>query len=144
MGKETTKPVAVALPHILGMEEVQYKAIYDYISVQQYPLGYTKSEKYVLCCCSKSYEVQGDKLVYKDRQADGSTLSRMVICSIESVHGVPSHCWWHRGRDATIGKIKECYYWPNYYKEVEEKLGVIAVATELGVIELAFLVSSFQ
>ena len=29
------------------MEEVQYKAIYDYISVQQYPLGYTKSEKYM-------------------------------------------------------------------------------------------------
>ena len=30
---------------------------------------------------------------------------------------------------ATIGKIKACYYWPNYYKEIEEKVGVaLAIA----------------
>ncbi len=26
------------------------------------------------------------------------------------------------GRYATIGKIKARYYWPNYYKDVEEKV----------------------
>ncbi len=28
----------------------------------------------------------------------------------------------HRGRDATIGKIEARYYWPNYYKDVEENV----------------------
>ena len=28
----------------------------------------------------------------------------------------------HKGQDATIAKIKQRYYWPNYYKEVEEKV----------------------
>ena len=28
----------------------------------------------------------------------------------------------HRGRDATVGKIKERCYWPYYYKEVGQKV----------------------
>ena len=30
----------------------------------------------------------------------------------------------HRGRDATIGKIKARYFWLNYYKDIEEKVRV--------------------
>ena len=30
----------------------------------------------------------------------------------------------HRRRDATVGKVKDRYYWPNFYKEVEEKVHI--------------------
>ena len=30
----------------------------------------------------------------------------------------------HRGRDVTMGKVKEIYRWPNFYKEIKEKVHV--------------------
>ena len=36
----------------------------------------------------------------------------------------------YRGRDATTGKVKERYYWPNFYKEIKEKVHIaVAQAT---------------
>ena len=32
-----------------------------------------------------------------------------------------------RGRDATIAKIKDCYYWPNYYKEIKGKVTLLLI-----------------
>ena len=108
------------------MDEQQFKAIFDYVSCQRYPDGYTKNEKYVLRRCCKNYKLQGKQLFYEDKLPDGSSFNRLVICGRREAERVFMECHLttggHRGRDATIGKIKRRYYWPNYYKEVEEKV----------------------
>ncbi len=108
------------------MDEERYLALLGYIKSQEYPAGLTKSEKYILRRASKSYEVVGDQLYYIDLNKDGSTFKRVVLHGRKEVDQVFMECHLsaggHRGRDATIGKIKARYYWPNYYKDVEEKV----------------------
>ena len=74
----------------------------------------------------KSYVVEGEQLFYVDKREDGSTFNRLVIRGREEAKRVFMECHLtagnHRGRDATVGKIKEHYYWPYYYKEVEQKV----------------------
>ena len=39
----------------------------------------------------------------------------------------------HRGRDATIGTIKARYYWPKYYKDIEENVRIGSDSISIGV-----------
>ena len=107
------------------MEDDQYNAISGYLESGAYPNGYEKSKKFVLRRSCKSYKLVGGKLYYKDQKADEKEHDRLVLKRNEADR-VFLECHLtaggHRGRDATIGKIKERYYWPNFYKEIEEKV----------------------
>ena len=108
------------------MDEEQYSSLLAYIKTGQYPADYCKSKKFVLRRCSKNYKVLGDLLYYVDRNKDGSTADRLVIRGIEEAERIFKECHLttggHRGRDSTINKVKARYYWPNYYKEIENKV----------------------
>ena len=110
------------------MEEERYSALLGYIKRQEYPAGLTKSQKYVLRRASKNYQVVGNQLHYIDLNVDGSTFKRLVLHGRKEVDQVFMECHLtaggHKGRDATIGKIKARYFWPNYYKDIEEKVRV--------------------
>ena len=108
------------------MDEEPYRAVFNYLKKKEYPSGYDKSQKYVLRRSSKTFVVDGEQLFYVDRRPDGSTFNRLVLRGRSESERVFMECHLtaggHRGRDATMNKIKERYYWPNYYKEVEEKV----------------------
>ena len=82
-----------------------------YIKRQEYPAGLTKSQKYILR--SKRYHVVGDQLHYIDLNVDGSTFKRFVLHGGKEVDQVfiEYHltAGGHRGRNATIGKVKARY-----------------------------------
>ena len=63
--------------------------------------------------------MQQGKLYYVDTKADGTTFDRIAY----EVDRVFLECHLTAGgHKGTIAKIKERYYWPNYYKEIEERV----------------------
>lgn len=88
------------------MEKRQFSAIFDYLTKQQYPSGFCKSQKHVLRRSSKNYKVEGNKLLYQDFRPDGFTFSWLVICGTEEAERVFMECHLtaggHKGSGATI------------------------------------------
>ena len=69
--------------------------------------------------------MEGEQLFYVDQREDGSTFNRLVIRGREEAERVFMECHLTAGGvgNGTVGKIiKERYYWPYYYKEVEQKV----------------------
>ena len=69
-----------------------------------------------------NFKVENEKLYYCDLNHDGTALNRLVLRKNGREGFLECHltAGGHKGRDATIQKIRERYYWPNYYKQIEE------------------------
>lgn len=108
------------------MDATKYSNLVHYLRDNKYSAGLTKQQRDVLRRCSKQYtfDVQSGSLFYVDLRKDGSTFKRMVIQEHEKVrvfdecHSSPFAG--HVGRDNTVQKIKERYYWPTYYQDTVE------------------------
>ena len=109
------------------MENEQFNAIGGYLESGAYQDGYKKLKKIILRRSCKSYKLVDRKLYYKDQKSNGKEHDRLVLKRNEADR-VFLDCHLtaggYRERDATVGKIKEQYYWPNLYKEIEEKVSI--------------------
>ena len=79
-------------------------------------------------CKKFEYDQQKDSLFYIDKQKDGSTLKRLVIKEEEKSR-VFEECHsadfsGHAGRNNTLKKVKQRYYWPDYYKDTVEMVRI--------------------
>ena len=79
---------------------------------------YEITEIYITKKLQKLQLLQG-KLYYKEQIEDGTDRDRLVVKRSEADR-IFLECHLtaggHRGRDATVGKVKQRYYWPNFYK----------------------------
>ena len=108
------------------MDSAKYRNILEYVKSQNYPAGFSKNQKLILrkFCKNFEYDDQADCLFYIDNRRDGSTLKRLVIKEDEKSR-VFEECHsadfsGHAGIDNSIRKIKQRYYWPDYYKDTVE------------------------
>ena len=78
-----------------------------------------------------SWNTKLQSLFYLDKQKYGTTLEGLVIKEdekarvFEECHS--SNFSGHAGRDNTIKKIEQRFYWPDYYKDTVEMVRHIKV-----------------
>ena len=68
------------------------------------------------------YDSKLESLFYVAKEKDGTALRRLVITEEEKAIRVFKECHsapfsGHAGRDNTLRKIKDRFYWPDYYKD---------------------------
>ena len=108
------------------MDPRRYGNIIQYLRAKEYPAGASKAEKSVLRRFAKKFEFdeKAQVLFYIDQGNNGAPFKRMVIQEDEKLrvfHECHSSSFaGHAGRDNTIQKIKDRYYWPDYYKDTVE------------------------
>ena len=102
------------------------KTFYRYLKKKVYPESFTKQDKTTQRKSAKKFEYDSklESLFYVAKEKDGTALRRLVITEeekarvFEECHSAPFSG--HAGRDNTLRKIKERFYWPDYYKDTME------------------------
>ena len=112
------------------MDSPKYTNLFRYLKNKVYPEGFTKQDKTILRKFAKKFEYDSklESLFYVAKEKDGTALRRLVIAEedkarvFEECHSAPFSG--HAGRDNTLRKIKERFYWPDYYKDTIEMVTV--------------------
>ena len=112
------------------MDETRYDSIVRYLTTGSYPDGANKVAKYTLRRASKNFRVKGPSLYlwyYIDSLKDGTIIERLTIRGKEEAARVFLECHvgaggGYRGRDSTVNKVRQRYYWPNYYRDCIDKV----------------------
>ena len=112
------------------MDSAKYTNLFRYLKNKVYPEGFTKQDKTIFRKFAKKFEYDSklESLFYVAKEKDGTALRRLVIAEedkarvFEECHSAPFSG--HAGRDNTLRKIKERFYWPDYYKDTIEMVTV--------------------
>ena len=108
------------IENVLEMASAKYRNLFQYLKKKAYPEGFTK-QKTTLRKFAKKFEYDSklESLFYVAKEKDGTALRRLVIAEedkarvFEECHSAPFSG--HAGRDNTLRKIKEGFYWPDYH-----------------------------
>jgi hypothetical protein len=106
-----------------GKLDGEFKKIADYLSTLQKPEDMSEEEFKKIKMKSQNYVVQFGFLFLKPGRI--LDIPRRVICLEEEKKRILAECHegvigGHRGRDATIKKISQRYYWPGITEDVDQ------------------------
>ena len=106
------------IENVLEMASAKYRNLFQYLKKKVYPERFTK-QKTTLRKFAKKFEYDSklESLLYVAKEKDGTALRRLVITEEERVF---EECHYAAVRDNTLRKIKERFYWPDYYKDTME------------------------
>ncbi|CAC5416484.1 MMAB [Mytilus coruscus] len=103
------------------MEESEYEDIFNYTNFQEYRIGSSESQKRKIRNRVKDFWVKNGQLYYiKDSPDERLVITKDKKDSIIKLCHVGTGC--HLGRNKTISKITESYYWLGIVKDVTEFL----------------------
>ena len=99
------------------MEEQHYKNIFNYLTMDQTPTSFIQSQTKQLIKQSKNYIVKNN-LLYKKSKNQPTKYFRVIQkeelpALLYMMHNDPTSG--HFALESTFNKIKERYYWPQYY-----------------------------
>ena len=109
------------------MEEEKYIALLKFLQSGEYPPGFSKNQKYILSFSDVQARVmEASCFSYVDLMPDRSTFNGLVLRGKAEVERLFNECHasagGHRGRDATVSKVKARLAHANYYKDIEERV----------------------
>ena len=101
------------------MDSAKCRNLFQHLKKKVDPEGFTKQDKRKF-----EYDWKLESLFYVAKEKDGTALRRLVITEEEKAR-VFEECRsapfsGHAGRDNTLRKIKERFYWLDYYKDTME------------------------
>ena len=114
------------MENVLEMDSAKYRNLFQYLKKKVYPKGFTKQDKTTLRKFAKKflYDSKLESLFCVAKEKDDTALRRLVITKeekprvFEECHSAPFSR--NAGRDNTLRKIKERFYWSDYYKDTME------------------------
>jgi len=104
------------------MEQQHYQHLFNYLNHQQTPDYFDNQQKRQLIKQSSNYNLSNN-LLYKVHLKNNQKLLRVPTKSelpalLYMMHNDPTSG--HFATDAMFQKIKERYYWPQYYEDIKE------------------------
>lgn len=97
--------------------------VFDVLKFKRFPPSYTKNQKDVLRRRAKKFKLgKGDTLYY---MSGGKEL--IVLRDTNNYQKVFEDCHSsatgaHLGRDRTLSRVRDRYYWPRWYTFIEQKV----------------------
>jgi hypothetical protein len=103
------------------MENEHYYNLCNYLLLQQIPLYFTEKQKQQLLNQARNYAIENEQLYKKDRK-NIRKLYRVIRkeelpAVLYMMHNDPTSG--HFATDAMFNKIKNRYYWPQYYEDIK-------------------------
>ena len=120
------------------MDFAKYWNLFQYLKKGVYPERFTKQDKTTLRKFAKKFEYDSkieSLLFYVAKEKDCTALRRLVITEEEKArvfkecHSAPFTG--HAGGDNTLRKIKERFYWPDYYKDTMHPLACAGLSDSI-------------
>lgn len=118
------------------MAEKEYLDLVTYLTLWKYPDGAAEKDRKAIRGKALKYEVKDGSVLYRKPNGNQNGRSRKVLRRkevIEVLNSCHDHLLaGHLGVKRTFDKIKEDYYWPNYYESVKEFVSSCKVCQQFG------------
>lgn len=109
----------------LNSDADTFSEVFDLLKFKRFPSTYTKNQKDVLRRRAKQFKLgEGDTLYYL---SNGKEL--LVVRDPRKYHQVFEECHSsatgaHLGRDRTMSRVRDRYYWPQQYNFIAQKVSL--------------------